>query len=268
MLDGDIDAGLPSPPMTTQIGVSTLPPGDPDAAPPPGGASAPFLTIKANGVEHPLTQEQATELASKGLDYTAKTQDLADQRKNLAIYQELEEQLARDPQGTLSKLARAYQVDLGEESKSVTKANDQRQPWEDDDETDPLDERLSKIEERLAGQDQAAQTQRYASQLQAAAEILGDEFDQRELIRFAQESGIGNLEAAAAQIAYWEANDPEAQGEAQAGQAKRELPPVAGGKSPAAGSVENGQRQQKATSIREALEMAEAEVGHTLESTF
>ena len=55
-------------------------------------------SIKWQGQEQEVTQEQLLDLAQKGFDYTQKTQALAQERDNLAPYQGLANRIKSDPQ--------------------------------------------------------------------------------------------------------------------------------------------------------------------------
>lgn len=77
-----------------QAGMTANQPDTGDAAPPAAEAAdkteAPFLTVRYNKQEKPLTREAAAEYAQKGLNYDKVSERLAEASKKLSEYGELE----------------------------------------------------------------------------------------------------------------------------------------------------------------------------------
>jgi hypothetical protein len=72
---------------------------------------APKHKLKVDGVEREFTQEELYENASKGLDYTKKTQELAEQRKQLEEMQNFVEYVSSKPElaQQMAKLVEDYE---------------------------------------------------------------------------------------------------------------------------------------------------------------
>src|SRR5690606_29798652 len=78
------------------------------------------FTVKVDGEEIEVTLEEALAGYQRQADYTRKTQALSQERERYAAFDALEEALQVDPQGTLTKLARLYGVELaGNEDSQV-----------------------------------------------------------------------------------------------------------------------------------------------------
>lgn len=205
---------------------------DGDAAEDDGDdGSEPLFTIKVGGVEREVTQTELIELAQKGDDYTRKTQQLAEDRKRVAAWEQLNEAFGEDPEGTLRALAKQFDITLDS-------GGEQDFP-EGFDPDDPLEREVVELRRELQSlkadrESEAARRQEADAAAQVAAELdavrtkYEAEFDDEELLAFAIEHKIGSVEGA---YLAWEASQARANGEPAQRQRKRTAPPVEGGRS-------------------------------------
>jgi hypothetical protein len=75
--------------------------------------SEPSFTVKVDGQEVEVAQSELVAGYQRQADYTRKTQQLADQRKDLQDAQALLNALQRNPHQTLAVLAQAYGIPVG-----------------------------------------------------------------------------------------------------------------------------------------------------------
>ena len=76
----------------------------------PGEPDEPTFTVTVNGVSQEVSQSELVKGYMRTADYTRKTQLLADQRRQLEDANQLILSLERNPQATLTVLARHYNV--------------------------------------------------------------------------------------------------------------------------------------------------------------
>jgi hypothetical protein len=162
-----------------------------------------LYVVKVGGREEQVSLEDLTNGYMRQADYTRKTQELAQQREQVAQMHALQTALERDPRATLAALAGVFGVDFGAAAQGAA-ANQLSV------ETDPL-EILAKQVETLTGtltaQQQAALQAQQQAQQQAAIQAQVDreiadlkgahgEFDHMELVRYAVENQAPNLAVA------------------------------------------------------------------------
>lgn len=166
-----------------------------------GAESEPDLyTVRVGGREERVNLEEALNGYMRQQDYTRKTQEVAQQREQLAQMAALQAALERDPRTTLATLAGALGVDLATGQTAQAPAGEQ----------DPYELLVGKVDSltaTLTAQQQAAlDAQRQAQEMasikaQVDREIAdlkashGD-FDESALARFAVENGVTNLAVA------------------------------------------------------------------------
>lgn len=217
-----------------------------------------YVKVKVGGAEEDVSLEEALAGYQRQADYTKKTQEIAAQRKALAQYEGLISALEADPVGTVRALTEAYGV------------NTQADPDEDDF-LDPMEARLRDLERQLEAQSRVTQQKQLESELASIRSTYADEgieYQDEELLSFALQRQIPDLDAAFRAFAYERvlaeaktAKAERARLEEQARTAaKRAAGVVEGGHSPAAGSVTPGQ-SAKPKDIREAWRMAKAQLG-------
>lgn len=183
--------------------------------------------VTVGGEEIEVSLDEALAGYQRQSDYTRKTQELASQREELSYAERLAQQLETNPQGTLAALAAAYEVDLGAQRAPVV-----------EEVLDPEDQRYAALTARIEAQEQREFEAQLQSQLTTLHSQFG-EFDNVELLQFAVERNIPNLEDAAKVFTY-DGTIGKALAERRATAAKAALPPVQGGRAVAAGAVVQG----------------------------
>ena len=147
----------------------------------------PAYTVKIDGEEQQVTLEELQNGYQRQADYTRKTQEVAAEKERLQQAEAIVSALEYDPHGTLQTLARSYNVDYG--------IPQQSQNNDDYEEVDPVQSKISELENKIARQEQAQRVQQVEREVKTLQEKYG-EFDRQELLNHALKNGIPNLEAA------------------------------------------------------------------------
>lgn len=138
----------------------------------------PTFTWDVDGQERTVTEEEARNGYLRQRDYTQKTQDLAEQRQRLAAAEGLWKALQDDPAVALEALQDHYADLLNE------------------DPPDPVEQRLREVESFTSAQQQAAIEAEIEAEIERLSTEYGDPIDRDELLEFAIDNEIPNLEAA------------------------------------------------------------------------
>lgn len=217
-------------------------------------------TVKVDGEEIEVTVEEALAGYMRQADYTKKTQSLSSEKEKYAAFDALSEALRDNPQDALTKLARLYGVDLAQS--------------QDNHIEDPLDdlepalaaeirEMRSFTSEFRADQERRAAAERSAAidaEIEAVRVKFSDtDLDEVELLEFAVNNGVQNLEAAYKALAFEKANAPKAKSTKKVVEQKRKAPPVEGGRNRSKGVVKGVDPLEM--SVDQAFEMALSEHG-------
>lgn len=175
----------------------------------------------------PITVEEARNGYLRHADYTRKTQELAQQRRELQNAEVLQAALQRDPQATLKALADAYGVEFGRGNPTPAPAvADDGWGWEDTP-TVPSesvsDPRLDELVQWRQQQEVAAAQAQIQTELSTLENQYG-EFDQAEVLKFALERNFPDVTAAFKVLHFDKVQGELArrQDEAKRVQAKRE----------------------------------------------
>jgi hypothetical protein len=160
-----------------------------------------------------------SELKGGGLrqaDYTRKTQELAELRRQAERALTLDRALEANPKGTLQWLAEQNGMTLAE-AQAAARAQDQDDWWGDSStEADPLEQRLATIEQWYQQQEAERQITAVFSGLKAK---YGEDFNEQEVARAATERGIYDpnmLEMVYRDIAYEKLTTARTQAQAEA----------------------------------------------------
>lgn len=177
-----------------------------------------LVPVKVNGEESlvPLSELQAG--YSRQADYTAKTQQLADERRALAHGAAIAQGLAQDPVGTIKVLTEVYGVDGAAEV--VAQATDAAQTATPaaPEAQDPLSQRLGPIEAWVQEQQQQAALAQLQSTLDRVTEQFGVTAD--DVVMRAMQLDTDDLETVAKVLAFEQgAQASQAQATAAAAQA-------------------------------------------------
>lgn len=133
------------------------------------------VPVKVGGEERLVPVSEVVSGHMMHADYTRKTQELAQEREALAEARAIAEALQADPAGTLKVLEEWY-------------ANDDA----DLEEMDPLERQVHELQSFVSEQQRAAQDAALEAELNSFHERFG--VDQDQLLRFAVENNIPNLE--------------------------------------------------------------------------
>jgi hypothetical protein len=151
------------------------------------------VRLSVDGEELAVPLKEAVAGYQRQADYTRKTQELAEQRKQLHFATAIQQALDNDPMQTISLLQQHYGL-------NATQTNDFAE--EDDIWTDPVEKQYKSLEQRI----QAFEEQQALAQLQQTVQSLqgkyGDDFDADEVVAQALVLGSTDLEAVYKQIAF------------------------------------------------------------------
>lgn len=191
------------------------------------------FVVKVNGQEREVDLQELVKGYQLHEDYTRKTQALAQEREELAPLRVLAESLASDPIGTVTAMAERFGVPLG----SMVDNTINGVPL---DPNDPVEAEILRLRQesaekdrRLAQQESQRQSASEDQRKQAVLTEIEDlkvrysdpDLDPGELLRFAVENEVGNLD-----IAYRAMKDSKPEPPTiRRIKAKREAPPVEGG---------------------------------------
>ena len=226
-------------------------PSEPAVQPDPATNST--YKVKVGGDEYDITVEEALAGYQRQQDYTRKTQALASEREQLSQAQQLWNAIEQNPEQTIGAIADAYGFKLSAAEIAAAEAQQEAQ----DSGSAPADPRWQQVEQFM----QQAQNDRLQAQIDrdlAAIHVShGVQFDDQQLIAFAVERGIANLDDA---FTVWTAHAARQVAQDRQVQAKKAaIPPIAGGHGTAAGAVNPGP-SGRPLSIAEAFAAAEAEL--------
>ena len=149
--------------------------------------------VKIDGEEHRVSLEELQNGYQRQSDYTRKTQELASERERLAQGEAIGQALESDPQGAVSALADAFGVGVG---------NQNTVQAELDEDLDPDEVRLRRMESSIEEHNRAVRQQNMQSEVDGLREKFSADIDERELYSHALKHNIGNLEAAYAHMTY------------------------------------------------------------------
>jgi hypothetical protein len=197
---------------------------------------APRFNVKVGGQELEVELDELISGYQRQRDYTQKTQELAAERQRLEAADEFWKAVHEDPQGVIEAITEHFAEQLNAEP------------------PDPKDQRLKEVESFVSEQREAEIERQVMAEVNRLQSEYGD-FDGDELLEYAIENQIANLEAA---YLHRDRAQQRQQREQQRTAAKRTAPPVAGG-SRAAGA--HGTQQAPVESIRDAIRAALEEHG-------
>ena len=181
-----------------------------------------YVKLQVDGEEVSVPIKEALAGYQRQADYTRKTQELSDQRKQVQYASALQEALQSDPAATLQLLQEHYGVVA--------------QP-EDDEWTDPSELQLRQLEKRIAAFEQDKALDSLNKTIDTLKSKYGEDFDADEIVAKALAEGSTDLEAvfkkASFDKIYAKSRETEKKKseEDSRTQAKRQQSVVAGGSS-------------------------------------
>ena len=206
------------------------------------------LNVAGEEIDVPLKEALAG--YQRQADYTRKTQELSEQRKQVQFGSALQEALQNDPRNTLELLKQHYGLD--------------EQQTSDEDElfSDPTEKQFRQLESRIKAFEQQKAVQDLEKTVESLSRKYGDAFDADEVIAKALATGNPNLEAVYKQTAFdriFEQNltnsqvrTKKAEDEKVIVQSKRDASVVSKGASSKSADVAS----KPVTTLREAFELA------------
>ena len=205
------------------------------------------IKLQVDGQEVMVPLKEALSGYQRQADYTRKTQELAEQRKQVQYATALQEALQQDPAGTLQLL----QQQLG-----VTLIQDQQV---EEEYLDPSEKQLQQLEQRIATFEQQKAMDDLTKTIDSLQGKYGDDFDADEVVAKALATGSTDLEAVFKQINFdkvystaSEAKKKLTEEQSRVG-AKRSASVVSGGSAAKQGVAV---KTPKPTSVFEAFEQA------------
>jgi hypothetical protein len=210
------------------------------------------LNIAGEEIDVPLKEALAG--YQRQADYTRKTQELSEQRKQVQFGSALQEALQNDPRNTLELLKQHYGLD------------EQQTSDEDELYMDPTEKQYRQLESRVKAFEQQKALNDLEKTVESLSRKYGDAFDADEIIAKALATGNSNLEAVYKQTAFdriFEQNLTNSQVKAKKAedekvivQAKRDATVVSKGASAKSADVPS----KPVTTLRDAFEMAKRQI--------
>ena len=209
------------------------------------------LNIAGEEIDVPLKEALAG--YQRQADYTRKTQELSEQRKQVQFGTALQEALQNDPKSTLELLKQHYGLE-------------EQQSSEDELLLDPVEKQYRQLEYRMKAFEQEKAMRELEKTVESLSRKYGDAFDADEVIAKALATGNSNLEAVYKQTAFdriFEQNVTANQVKAKKAddekaivQAKRDATVVSKGASAKSADVSS----KPVTTLREAFELAKRQL--------
>ena len=159
------------------------------------------FTVKVDGREEQVSLNELQNGYQRQADYTRKTQELASERERLAQGEAIVQALEANPQEAVSALADAFGVAGGNQ------INNQTEP---EDDLDPEEVRLRRMESSIEEHNRAARQHNMHGEVEGLREKFKADIDERALYSHALKHNIGNLEAAYAHMTYGDMSDKAA----------------------------------------------------------
>ena len=209
------------------------------------------LNIAGEEIDVPLKEALAG--YQRQADYTRKTQELSEQRKQVQFGSALQEALQNDPKSTLELLKQHYGLE-------------EQQSSEDELLLDPVEKQYRQLESRMKAFEQEKAMRELEKTVESLSRKYGDAFDADEVIAKALATGNSNLEAVYKQTAFdriFEQNVTANQVKAKKAddekaivQAKRDATVVSKGASAKSADVSS----KPVTTLRDAFELAKRQL--------
>ena len=145
------------------------------------------IKLQVDGEDVVVPVKEALAGYQRQADYTRKTQELSEQRKQVQYASALAEALQNDPAATLQLLQQQYGV--------VTKP-------EEDEYLDPAEKQMQQLEQRIAAFEQSKAMDELTRTIDSLQSKYGSDFDADEVVATALAKGATDLEAIFKQIAF------------------------------------------------------------------
>jgi hypothetical protein len=206
-----------------------------------------YVKLQVDGEEVSVPVKEALAGYQRQADYTRKTQELSEQRKQVQFAATLAESLQNDPAGTLQALQQHYGV-------GTVAAIPEEEEW-----LDPAEKQLRQLEQRIAAFEQSKAMDELTRTIDSLQSKYGDDFNADEVVAKALTTGSTDLEAVFKQITFDKVYSKASEAEKKLAQeqsrveAKRSASVVSGG---SANKNSVAPKAAKPTSVFEAFEQA------------
>jgi len=211
-----------------------------------------FVKVQVDGEEVVVPVAEALAGYQRQADYTRKTQEISEQRKQLQFAATLQDALQKDPESTLRLLNQQFG-----KSQPTAKPEEEEYLTEEEKQVRVLSQRLNALEQERA-MDALVKT------IDTLQEKYGDEFNADEVVFRANQLGTTDLEAVFKALAFdkvyadkSKANQKLAEEQARL-DAKRQAAVVSGGTSAKSGSAP---KSAPPKTVYEAYELAKRQIG-------
>jgi len=214
-----------------------------------------YVTVTISGEDVRVPLKEALAGYQRQADYTRKTQELSQQRRQYQFGAALQEALENDPNGTIALLTDHY--GLAQQATSE----------EEDLYADPVEKQFRQLEKRIQAFEQQKAMDELERKLESLQNRYGDDFDANEVVSKALAIGSTDLESVYKQIAFDKIYDESSalrKASAEKNKekeivtrAKREAAVVSGASSAKTADVS----AKPITSLRDAYEAAKRQVG-------
>lgn len=145
------------------------------------------IKLQVDGEEVVIPVKEALAGYQRQADYTRKTQELSEQRKQVQYASALQEALQSDPAATLQLLQQQYGIAT--------------QPQEDE-WLDPAEQQLRQLEQRIAAFEQQKAMDELTRTIDTLQSKYGEDFDADEVVAKALATGSTDLESVFKQITF------------------------------------------------------------------
>ena len=149
-----------------------------------------FVKLQVDGEEVQVPLQEALAGYQRQADYTRKTQELSEQRKQVEFAATLAQSLQEDPAGTLQALQQHYGV-------GTVAAIPEEEEW-----LDPAEKQMRQLEQRIAAFEQSKAMDELTKTIDKLQSKYGEDFNPDEVVAKAMASGSTDLEAIFKQITF------------------------------------------------------------------
>jgi hypothetical protein len=153
--------------------------------------AAKSVKLQVNGEEIVVPLEEALAGYQRQADYTRKTQELSEQRKQVEFAATLAQSLQEDPAGTLQALQQHYGLGAPIQDQQV------EEEW-----LDPAEKQLRSLEQRIAAFEQQKAMDELTRTIDTLQSKYGEDFDADEVVAKALATGSTDLESVFKQITF------------------------------------------------------------------
>lgn len=150
-----------------------------------------YVRVTVDGEEIEVPLKEAVSGYQRQADYTRKTQELAEQRRQVQFAQAIQQALDNDPQATIDLLKNHYGIDATESFSE-----------EDDIFADPMEKQYKQLESRIRSFEERQAYEELERTVQSLQTRYGDAFDANEVVSAALARGTTDLESVYKQIAF------------------------------------------------------------------